>query len=520
MAVDNATILDRVRLYGTNDYQLRIPEASQGNIKNTVNTLFEPMNRKYFNDFIWSLVNRIGLTVMAQNEEFRNPLDIFKKENLYWGSTVQENAVKWIQAHGYKDDVEELLKLHRPEGTSWFHTENRKDNYPISVIYDELRKAFNEEYGLNRYVAQLMNVPRNSDNYDEMNIMLQLMGFYERVLGFYKVHLDSLPQDRDSATILLKALRTEAGNMRFPSTTYNALNVSDIPAFTQPNRMVLFATPAVMASLDVDALSAVFQIDRADIPYRIIEVPQIPIAGAVALLVSLDWYQVRDTNYTITQFQNAQTLAETYWLHHWGIYSVSPFTPCVLFTTQAGSNIPLVTQTVVAWSFEGYNMDGDKVSIVDPGDVVELKGQLAGEIVPTGTRITLQPQSATYEVSLDSNSSSQDLSINTFVDNRSRLHIQRDGLHEGDIIQVVGTSTYLNPNGETEVFTEKVSLSIGHDSPEPEPDETRSTTTSASVKVATTDAPVKAATTDAPVKSATIDASVKVAQTKTVKDAK
>ena len=484
MAVDNATILDKVRLNGTNDYQLRIPEASQGNIKNTVNTLFEPMNRKYFNDFIWSLVNRIGLTVMAQNEEFRNPLDIFKKENLYWGSTVQENAVKWIQAHGYRDDIEELLKLHRPEGTSWFHTENRRDNYPISVIYDELRKSFNDEFGLNRYVAQLMGVPRNSDNYDEMNIMLQLIGFYEQVMGFYKVHLDSLPQDRDSATILLKALRTEAGNMRFPSTTYNALNVSDIPAFTQPNRMVLFATPAVMASLDVDALSAVFQIDRAQIPYRIIEVPQIPIAGAVALLVSLDWYQVRDTNYTITQFQNAQTLAETYWLHHWGIYSVSPFTPCALFTTAVGSNIPLVTQTVTGWT-----ISLDKTTVI-PGDVVQLSGLLAGSVVPTGTKITLQPQSATYHVRADRVVSGTtrepvQLSINTFIDKQSRLHIQREGLLRGDRIEVIGTSTYLNPNGETEEHTDSKFISVYEDSPEPpepEPDDTR--VAAASVAVA------------------------------------
>lgn len=275
--------------------------------------------------------------------------------------------------------------------------------------------------------------------------------------------------------------------MRFPSTTYNALNVSDIPAFTQPNRMVLFATPAVMASLDVDALSAVFQIDRAEIPYRIIEVPQIPIAGAVALLVSLDWYQVRDTNYTITQFQNAQTLAETYWLHHWGIYSVSPFTPCALFTTEAGSNIPLVTQTVTSWVFH-VQRDGQNIMSADPGEVLELKGTLSGEIVPTGTNITLQPQSATYTLALDDGSgTTSDLSLNTFVDNRSRLHIQRDGLHSGDAIVIKGVSTYLNPNGETEVLEYEEQLTIAHDSPEPpepEPDETRIATTSASVKSA------------------------------------
>lgn len=108
MAVDNATILDKVRTKGTDDYQQRIPSATQTGVANTMRYLFDPMNRQYLNDCVWNMVNRIGLTVMAQNAPFENPLSIFKKENLYWGSTVQEIAVKWIKAHGYKDDAEDL----------------------------------------------------------------------------------------------------------------------------------------------------------------------------------------------------------------------------------------------------------------------------------------------------------------------------------------------------------------------------------------------------------------------------
>lgn len=79
MAVDNATILDKVRLRGTDDYQQRIPSATQTGVANTMRYLFDPMNRQYLNDCVWSMVNRIGLTVMAQNEPFENPLAVFKK---------------------------------------------------------------------------------------------------------------------------------------------------------------------------------------------------------------------------------------------------------------------------------------------------------------------------------------------------------------------------------------------------------------------------------------------------------
>lgn len=451
MAVDNATILDKVRLKGTDDYQQRVPSATQTGVANTARYLFDPMNRQYLNDCVWSMVNRIGLTVMAQNEPFKNMLSIFKKENLYWGSTVQEIAVKWIKAHGYKDDAEELLKMHRPEAAVWFYEMNRKDQYPISWTDDELRQAFVDDYGLNRFIAQIMETPRNSDEYDEMNIMLSLISHYEQNLGFYKVHLDAAPTDEASAKTLLKALRAVAGRMRFPSTQYNALNVPGIPAYANPQQMVLLIEPEYLASLDVDGLSAVFQLDKADVPYRIIQVPTLGIPGAVALLVSTDWYQVRDTLYGTTQFYNPQTLSNTMYLNHWGIYGVSPFTPCALFTTNAGTSIKIVTQTVTDLTMSPDTAD------VAPGDVVQLAPKLTATVVPTGTPIEIAPNSATYKVSAATGTTDTNitvpLNVNTFVDDQARLHVQRDDLHNDDIIKVEALATYINPTGTTETYT-------------------------------------------------------------------
>ena len=450
MAVDNATILDKVRLKGTDDYQQRIPSATQTGVANTMRYLFDPMTRQYLNDCVWSMVNRIGLTVMAQNAPFENPLSIFKKENLYWGSTVQEIAVKWIKAHGYKDDAEDLLKMHRPEASVWFYENNRRDQYPISWTDDELRQAFVDDFGLNRFVAQIMESPRNSDQYDEMNIMLALIRHYEQNLGFYKVHLDAVPSDEPTAKTLLKAQRATAGRNQFPSTQYNALNVTDIPAYASPQQMVLLIEPEYLASLDVDALSAVFQLDKADVPYRVIEVPSLGIDGAVALLVSTDWYQARDTLYGTTQFYNPQTLSNTLYLNHWGIYGVSPFTPCALFTTDTGTSIKVVTQTVTGFTLT------PTTGTVKAGDLMQLTPKLTATVAPTGTAIQVAPNAATYEVAANHAASGDaahgaafDLNVNTFVDDQARLHVQRDGLVAGDVITVTGTATYVNPNGET-----------------------------------------------------------------------
>lgn len=461
MAVDNATILDKVRTKSTDDYQQRIPSATQTGVANTMRYLFDPMNRQYLNDCVWNMVNRIGLTVMAQNTPFENPLSIFKKENLYWGSTVQEIAVKWIKAHGYKDDAEDLLKMHRPEAAVWFYENNRRDQYPISWTDDELRQAFVDDFGLNRFVAQIMESPRNSDQYDEMNIMLALIRHYEQNLGFYKVHLDAVPSDETTAKTLLKALRATAGRMQFPSTQYNALNVTDIPAYASPQQMVLLIEPEYLASLDVDALSAVFQLDKADVPYRVIEVPSLGIDGAVALLVSTDWYQARDTLYGTTQFYNPQTLSNTLYLNHWGVYGVSPFTPCALFTTDAGTSIKVVTQAV-----KGFTL-APTTGNVKAGDLMQLTPKLTATVEPTGTAIQVAPNAATYEVAANHAASDDgapgtafDLNVNTFVDDQARLHVQRDGLVAGDVITVTGTATYVNPNGKATKYSATCTFTV------------------------------------------------------------
>ena len=461
MAVDNATILDKVRLKGTDDYQQRVPSATQTGVANTMRYLFDPMNRQYLNDCVWSMVNRIGLTVMAQNTPFENPFAVFKKENLYWGSTVQEIAVKWIKAHGYKDDAEDLLKMHRPEAAVWFYEMNRKDQYPISWTNDELRQAFLDDFGLNRFIAQIMETPRNSDNYDEMNIMLALIRHYEQNLGFYKVKVDAPPTDTASARTLLKALRSTAGRMQFPSTQYNALNVTDIPAYANPQQMVLLIEPEYLASLDVDALSSVFQLNKADVPYRIIQVPSLGIPGAVALLVSTDWYQVRDTMYGTTQFYNPQTLGNTMYLNHWGIYGVSPFTPCALFTTGTGTSIKVVTQTVADFTLI------PATGTVKAGDLIQLTPKLTANVEPTGTAIQVAPNAATYEVAAnhaasgdDAHGVAFDLNVNTFVDDQARLHVQRDGLVAGDVITVTGTATYVNPNDETTEYSATCTFTV------------------------------------------------------------
>ena len=452
MAVNNSTIMAKAWLAGTNDFQQRVPDPTVSGIKATMDALFQPMNGQYLNQFMDILVNRIGFTYVRQ-QEYKNPLAIFKGTKISYGSTIQEIAPRWIKAHSYDDENETLLKLHRPEAEVWYHSQNRRDQYPISVNVDEWRTAFTDETGLNKLVASIMTTPQNSDNYDEYRIMLQLIAEYETRWGFYKHHLTSMPTDEASGKELLTALQTYGGKLQFPSSLYSG---TEIPVFAKPDELVLITTPEAQAGLNVNTLASLFNVELANVKYRVVLVDEFPIKGAVALLTTEDFFVCSDTLFNTTSFWNPQTLTTNYYLNHWGIYSVSPFVPAILFTTEDESTVtPTITQTV-----SGISLEAEK-DMMKAGESQQLTVKLQGTINPETPDVFVAPDAATYTVvAKTSEGEPVDLNSRTRVDVYGVIHTQKTGLKAGDVITVTATSAYTNPSGKTIGYTAEKEITI------------------------------------------------------------
>lgn len=468
MAEKNSTILAKVWLSATNDFQQRIPNPTQAGIDATIDALFEPMNRNYFNQFIDVLIMRIGETYVHQ-QAWRNPLSVFKKSRLMYGATIQEIIPKWIRAHSYVDDAEDVFKLARPDVAQWFHSQNRRDRYDISVNRDELRSAFTEEGGLNRLIAAILQVPMNSDEYDEFQIMKQLFAIYENKWGFYKVQV-SAPSNQATAQALLKQLRVYRRKLTFPTTIYNSGAIEDVPVFARPEELVLFITPEVEASIDVDALAVLFNMEKAEIQQRVIVVDEFPINGAQAILTTDDFFMCKDTEYETTSIYNPKTLGQNYFLHHWGVYSVSPFVPAILFTTAAGTSVDTITQSLSAITAAIAD------STPHAGEETAITVTLTGTLVDgnsqsyAGDAIVLSPKAVRYDVSVTRSTTTgegQDavtttesiVSPRTYVDFDGILHIDKN-LEVGDVITILCTSTYINPSGATTTLSDDVTATI------------------------------------------------------------
>ena len=457
MAEKNTTIAGRVFLSGTNDFQQRVPNPTIEGIDATSKFLFNPMNRKYLNEFIDAFVNRIG-TQIVHNKSWENPLSVFKQGASRYGQTIQESAIKWIKAHAYNVDDDTLLKVERPEAAVWYHSVNRRDRYDISIEEPDLRMAFADETGLNRLIDAIMTVPRNSDNYDEYICMVNLLSYYEVNWGFFKHNTTAAPTDEASGKAFLKALRAYANKLQFPTSLYSPVSAGyGIPTFAKPSELVLFITADADASVDVDTLASVFQLDKAEAKYRKIVLPELPIAGAYALLTTDDFFVCQDYVYANESFYNPQTLSTKYMLHHWETVSASPFVPAILFTTEQGTTVGTVAQNVT-----GINITASNTR-VKPGGTTQLTVSLVGTVGANDEGIVLAPDAVTWNVSALTAATDGEpiqLSERTYVDRLGVLHVQAEGLEATNILNVTGTSSYVNPSAKPVAYTKTIKVNI------------------------------------------------------------
>ena len=215
-------------------------------------------------------------------------------------------------------------------------------------------------------------------------------------------------------------------------------------------------TPETSAAIDVYTLAGVFQLDKADIEQRIVIVDEFPIPDdeCVALLTTEDFFMCKDTEYETTSIYNPKTLSTNYFLHHWGIYSVSPFVPAIMFTAGGNSTtINTVTQTVTGIELTPATEN------VNAGDTLELSINLTGTLDPnTDPFVKVAPDAATYDVTVTRSGAAVNTPA-TRVDEYGILHVSK-ALQTGDVITVVATATYTNPSGTTNTYTDSGTYTV------------------------------------------------------------
>lgn len=449
MAQLNSTIMAGAWLEGTNDFQQRIPNPTQAGIAATAAALAEPMNGDLWNQFSAGLNNTIGYTLIDALR-WDNPFDTFRRENLRFGNSIREIMPKWIKAHTYSDSSKNLLDIDKADFAQWVYSVNYETKFPWDLNRAELLRAMSGPDGstaINDLYTATAIQAINSDAHAMATTCIELFAEADRRWdgGLYRMHVDQGSDRKENAVALLEAIRTMVYRLPWPSRLYNHVQV---PVFAKPGELVVFVTPETRAMIDVRAYAELFNVSYAEMQARIMVIPEIPVANALAVITTDNFIHWHDTVYGIFSFFNIDTLNDKQILHHQAVVGANPAVPVVVLTSDAATTVPVI------------KMDAESLQIsaeaetVEQGGTVALHAKLTGSVTANADGVEVRPDSCTYVVTADA-----PLNSRTFVDKFGVLHCQKT-IPVGSTITVEATSTYIYPGGRTEELTATETVTV------------------------------------------------------------
>jgi len=339
MASTEKTIaaLNYIRQTASSNYQSQVPVMASDDNIDRIGFILE--DQDLTTEFVNGLVNRIFKT-MVERQSFKNPLGIFKKGTAPLGTDIQNIFTN--PAIGKKYELSEasmakLLSYNESDDKVVYYRRNRRDLYEVSVAEDELRGAFVSIEKLGDFIdAKVMSLT-NGNEIDEYAYTRNLLSKAVTNSTIRKIQVTA-PTNNQTAKDLVKLIKKTFGKFKFPRNDYNSYgllfpNETPVTTFTNKDRICFIATTDVFAEIDVELLAQAFNMEKTEVPSRLVEVDEFQNNTIVGILCDEAFLQIYDNLFKFRNFYNARALVFNYYVHAWSTFALSPFANAVAFVT-------------------------------------------------------------------------------------------------------------------------------------------------------------------------------------------
>lgn len=324
-------VLNSIRDNASEEYQKRIPEATQQNIIAVGNAL-QTYNLLY-NEFFPALFNKIGKT-MIECKLFKNKLARFKSGTIFTQQDVEEMFIEMSKAEGSYNPAgpNPLGRRPGPDVKVVYHRQNRQDYYAITVGDLDVVRVFRSEGTLDTFITGLFNSVYSGADYDEWQATKNLLATYDGYTNYTVTQVDGTNMDI-AVKDFVKTVRKASQDMTFAS---KELNKAGVMTWTPVENQVLLVNKDVLAEVDVEVLAKAFNMGKTDIQVEVISMDDFgSLEHTYGLLVDKDFFRIWDTLSKMEPQRNAQGLFTNYFYHIHQILSLSPFKNAIRFTTEA-----------------------------------------------------------------------------------------------------------------------------------------------------------------------------------------
>lgn len=340
--MSGAKLFNFVRQESTGNFKEVVPLATDGNISDISNILFNDAYQPLLNEFVNNLINRIGLTII-RNKSYDNPLALLKKGSTPLGTDIQEIYTNPSEAEQYElsnEEMAKLLTITDPDTKVAYYRRNRKDMYTKTIAREALQGAFVSWDRFENFISSITQSLYSGAYIDEFAYTKGLVaGAYTNNKAI--IQTVTAVSSEATAKAFVKKVRNLYKSMRFPSSEYNAysLNTGDrkpVVTWTTPDRVVFLVRADVMTEVDVDVLASAFNMSKTDFIARVIEVDKFDDAGKVlGVICDEAFFQIYDNIFRFDEFYNARTMSWNEYLHVWETFAICPFANAVILATEA-----------------------------------------------------------------------------------------------------------------------------------------------------------------------------------------
>lgn len=428
------TTLNQIRELSTDLYQREVPAITDDMAISTWGTPILQY-KEIQNEFISALINRIVYT-QFEIKYFRNPLKVLEGDRIPLGNAGQEIYVN--PANGRKfngDDFAGLLAKYEADVKVQYHAINSDLQYAVTVLRQDLKKAFVSWGDLETFIDQLSNSLYNGAYIDEFKLTKGLIS------GAYKGNNAVIEQvDAPDTESLAKEFITKARglylNFQVPSPNYNAWQKMGgagrpIITFTNPEDIVFIIRNDLRAYLDVNVLASAFNMDKTTLLGNIITVDNFDMydtegnkifdgSSIVGFIGDKAWFRIKEQDMFMDTFYNPNNRTWQYYLNIIKMYNYSLFANGVIFATTLPNGNPVteITTTVsevvegsnnIPLTINPTNYTGKITATVDSANAETVSATLNGNTLNLEVS---ENASSSIKVTLANGNYSQELTFN------------------------------------------------------------------------------------------------------------
>lgn len=355
MAVKKGMVnsINQIRELSSNEYQRTVPEITEDS---GIETISAPLLQypNLMNEFINVLVNKIAYTKL-ETKIFNNPLQFLEGDNLPLGAIGEEIYINPADARDYDiNDFSGLLEKYEADVKVQYNTLNFDKQYPVTIIRQNLKKAFMSWGTLESFIGDITTSLYNGAYIDMYNVTKGLVANAYRS-NAVQIEKITAPTTKELAEDFLVRTRQLYLDFQTPLTDYNAWKKvggygREIISWTNPDNIVVLLRNDISAYISVKALASAFNIDEAKLMGRVIPVNNFNIynnkkqmifdgSNILGMVADKDWFRIKPQDMYMEDFRNANNRSIQYYLNVIKMYAYSYFANAVVFATELPTGI-------------------------------------------------------------------------------------------------------------------------------------------------------------------------------------